>query len=214
MTTKQRGPRPQAKTLVRIDPNNAYARLGLSPRATIKEIQSELNQRRSMLMNASRGRADQRFGDEEAQIIELQRIEKEIGSARARARHDETNPQNELLVVQTSPRDRGLMPDYRDAVISAWLVEELGRMGWLPTAESARLWAPRGLPEELVQFLRPFVRAGESPSPSSRAHQDEREPLPDGVRAPAVDDLDRIDEQRQPISAIAPMIQGKSTKHG
>jgi hypothetical protein len=108
-----------------------------------------------------RTRADQQFGEEDAEMTRLQAIEDEIGTPKARARYDRLNPQNALLTVQPGPDDSVLDPGSRAGLATAWLVEELGRESPLPSPESLPLWAPRGLDPELVAFLTAFATTGD-----------------------------------------------------
>ena len=138
------GERPRAKTMVQLDSDNAYARLGVSPLLPTTEIKEVINRKRKEVMRRRRTRGEQRFGEEEAEMTRLQAIEDEIGTPKARARYDRLNPQNALLTVQPGPSDSILDPASRAGLATAWLVEELGRESSLPTAESLALWAPRG----------------------------------------------------------------------
>jgi hypothetical protein len=165
MSTPNRplGQRPRAKTLVQLDLYNAYARLGVSPLLSTEEIKAAVLRLRKDLMRRRRTRSQQEFGKEEAEITELQAIEDEIGTPKARARYDQANPQNELLTVQPSPSDRYLDPKRRSWLVTSWLVEELGREALLPSPESLALWAVGGLSPELTAFLTEFAddaRAG------------------------------------------------------
>jgi hypothetical protein len=175
------GERPRAKTMVQLDPDNAYARLGVSPLLPTAEIKEVINRERKEEMRRRRTRGEQRFGEEEAEMTRLQAIEDEIGTPRARARYDRLNPQNVLLTVQPGPGDSCLDPANRAGLATAWLVEELGREGPLPSPESLALWAPRGLDPELVAFLAAFASTGD------------RGAAADGLDAPPnLDDLRRI----------------------
>jgi len=151
------GERPRAKTMVQLDPDNAYARLGVSPLLPTPEIKEVINRERKDVMRRRRTRGEQRFGEEEAEMTRLQSIEEEIGTPKARVRYDQLNPQNVLLTVQPGPGDACLDPANRAGLATAWLVEELGREGPLPSPESLALWAPRGLAPELVDFLAAFA---------------------------------------------------------
>jgi hypothetical protein len=148
--------------MVRLDLENAYARLGVSPLMPTEEIKEVINRKRKEVMRKRRTRGEQQFGAEEAEMTRLQAIEDEIGSPKARARYDRLNPQNALLTIQPSPGDVGLDPRFRAALATAWLVEELGRESPLPSPESLALWAPRGLDPDLVAFLARFA-GGEGP---------------------------------------------------
>ena len=90
--------------MVRIDLENAYARLGVSPLMPTDEIKEIINRRRKDLMRLRRTRGEQRFGEEEAEMTRLQAIEDEIGTPKARGRYDRLNPQNALLTIQPGER--------------------------------------------------------------------------------------------------------------
>ena len=120
------GRRPKPKARLLIDPDNAYARLGVSPLASTDEIKAFINDRRSKALSRRRSQGREVFGAEDVEITRLQELEEEIGSARARAAYDQEHPQNELLTVQPSPRDRALEPRQRAQLAAAWLREELG----------------------------------------------------------------------------------------
>jgi hypothetical protein len=164
MANLPNGNRPRARAMVRLDLSNAYARLGVSPLMSTEEIKAVVDRKRKELMRQRRDRAQQEFGKEEAEITELQAIEAEIGSPRARTRYDQANPQNELLTVQPSPHDRWLDPAHRANLISAWLMEELGRDAILPSPESLCFWAPKGIDPELADLLARFGLADNAPS--------------------------------------------------
>jgi|GEM_PF-3173901 len=151
-----RSSRPQPNSRVLIDPNNAYDRLGVSPLDDTEEIGTIIRQRRNEIKTRRGARGDQRFGKEEEELTELQRIEDEIGVPKKRLAYDLANPQNELLTVQPSPDDQYLAPKRRAALVSAWLVEELGDSVLLPSADCLGLWAPGGVDAELLQALKPF----------------------------------------------------------
>jgi hypothetical protein len=157
MTEANGGGRPRAKTMVGLDVHNAYARLGVSPLLPTDEIKEIINRKRKELVRRRRTRADQQFGAEEAEMTSLQAIEDEIGTPKARARYDRVNPQNLLLTVQPAPGDAGLDPGYRSGLVTAWLVEELGRESRIPSAEALSLWAPHGLGPEIIEFLAGFA---------------------------------------------------------
>jgi hypothetical protein len=142
-----------------IDPDNAYARLGASPLASIDEIKRLLSDQRGRAMAARRARGQQTFGDEEQAIIELQAIEKQIGSAAARDAYDREHPQNALLTVQASPRDKRFEPARLASLVTAWLLDELGPDAQLLHPDAYWLWLPGGLDPELAQQLSQFAAA-------------------------------------------------------
>jgi hypothetical protein len=177
MASSENGGRPRAKTLVRLDLENAYARLGVSPRMATEEIKEVINSKRKEVMRRRRTREAQQFGAEEAEMTRLQEIEDEIGSTRARARYDRANPQNSLLTIQPSPSDRWLDPKHRAGLATAWIIEELGREHPLPSPECLPFWAPGGLEPDLVAFLAEFViKAGQDDAGTTR---DDASLLPD-----------------------------------
>ncbi|HEY4238311.1 MAG TPA: hypothetical protein VGM88_00770 [Kofleriaceae bacterium] len=149
--------RPRPKTRLAIDPDNAYGKLGASPHATTDELKKLLSDKRGKAMAARRARGQQTFGDEEAEIIELQAIEKEIGTAAARAAYDREHPQNVLLTVQPSPRDRAFEASRTAGLVTAWLAEELGPDALLLHPDAYWLWLPGGLDPDLARELAPFT---------------------------------------------------------
>ncbi len=95
-------------------------------------------------------------GDDEAEIIELQAIEKQIGSPASREAYDREHPQNALLTVQPAPRDRAFEPAKIASLVTAWLVDELGADSMLLHPDAYWLWLPSGLDSELAAQLAPF----------------------------------------------------------
>jgi hypothetical protein len=161
--------------MVGLDLDNAYARLGVSPLLSTDEIKEVINRKRRELLRRRRTRADQQFGEEETELTCLQAIEDEIGTAKARARYDQLNPQNILLTIQPAPGDASLDPGYRSGLVTAWLLEELGRESRIPSAETLALWAPLGLDPEVVALLAVFAGGHHGDS----AHRDGEVSLPD-----------------------------------
>jgi hypothetical protein len=158
--------RPRPKTRLAIDPDNAYAKLGASPLATTDEIKKLLSDKRGKAMAARRARGQQAFGDEEQEIIELQAIEKQIGTPAARDAYDREHPQNALLTVQPAPRDKAFEPARVASLVTAWLADELGPDALLLHPDAYWLWLPGGLDPELAQLLQPFAATG----PTRTAH--------------------------------------------
>lgn len=148
--------RPRPKTRLAIDPENAYAKLGASPLASLEEIKKILSDKRGKAMAARRAKGQSASGDDEAEIIELQAIEKQIGSAASREAYDREHPQNALLTVQPAPRDRAFEPAKIASLVTAWLVEELGADTLLLHPDAYWLWLPGGLDAELAAQLAPF----------------------------------------------------------
>lgn len=149
--------RPRPKTRLVVDPNNAYARLGVSPLATTEEIKSFVLAKRSKAQASKRSRGDDDFGAAEAEMTRLQEIEEEIGTPRARAKYDAKHPQNELLTVQPARADRRFELRERANLAAAWLVEELGPDGEFPSPESIPLWSP-DIDPQLEELLKRFER--------------------------------------------------------
>jgi len=134
--------RPRARGKLVVDPNNAYARLGVSPLSTTDEIKTFVLAKRSKAQQSKRSRGDDDFGAAEAEMTRLQEIEEEIGTPRARVKYDAKHPQNELLTVQPARADRRFELRERANLAGAWLVEELGADGVFPSPESIPLWSP------------------------------------------------------------------------
>jgi hypothetical protein len=151
--------RPRPKARLAIDPDNAYARLGASPLATTDEIKKLLSDKRGQAMAARRARGQQAFGDEEAEIIALQEIEQLIGTPAARAAYDREHPQNALLTVQPASRDKAFEPPRVAALVTTWLLDELGPDALLLHPDAYWLWLPGGLDPELAAQLTPFASA-------------------------------------------------------
>jgi len=141
--------RPRPRALVRIDPENPYARIGVSPAASNEEIKQLLDLKRRDAVARARDTGDTR-GEEAMRLQELTEI---IGKPERRTAYDRLHPWNELLTVQMPPSSRALESPYRAALVTAALVEELGPEPLLPSAQSLALWAPAGLPEELRALL-------------------------------------------------------------
>ena len=149
--------RPRPKTRLAIDPENAYAKLGASPLSSLDEIKKILSDKRGKAMAARRAKGQSASGDDEAEIIELQAIEKQIGTQLARELYDREHPQNALLTVQPAPRDRAFEPAKIASLVTAWLVEELGADTLLLHPDAYWLWLPGGLDAELAAQLAPFA---------------------------------------------------------
>lgn len=153
--------RPRPKTRLAIDPENAYAKLGASPLASVDEIKKTLSDKRGKAMAARRAKGQSASGDDEAEIIELQAIEKQIGTLAAREAYDREHPQNALLTVQPASRDRAFEPPKIASLVTAWLAEELGSDAMLLHHDAYWLWLPGGLDAELAAQLAPFSETQE-----------------------------------------------------
>lgn len=146
--------RPRPKARVVIDPDNAYARLGVSPLSSLDEIKQTLRERGNKLRRAARMQEGE--GETEA-LARLQAIEDEIGSAKARLAYDQRHPQNELLTVQPSPRDRFVDTARRAELVGRWVLEELGPEARVLTAAAPAWWMPGGVSDALREALAPYV---------------------------------------------------------
>jgi hypothetical protein len=181
-TGASRRPRPRARIV--IDPNNAYARLGVSPLLGTEDIRAFISNLRGKVVGARRGQAAQGFGAAEAEMARLQEIEAEIGTPRARLAYDQAHPQNELLTVQPGPDDRRFEPRERANLVAAWLGEELGPGGLFPSPECRALWSLGGIDGALAEVLARFERdTTGSPRPV------EETTAIDAEQAPEVSDL-------------------------
>jgi hypothetical protein len=149
--------RPRAKTMVGLDLQNAYARLGISPLLATDEIKELINRKRKDVMRRRRTRAQQQFGEEEAEMTRLQAIEDEIGTPKSRIRYDRLNPQNAILTIQPAPQDVAFDSKHRACLATAWLIEELGNATSLPSPESLSLWVSQGLGPDLTAYLSAFA---------------------------------------------------------
>jgi hypothetical protein len=178
--------------MVRLDLYNAYARLGVSPLMTTEEIKATALRKRKEILGKRKQRVIvlQEFGEEEAEMAELQQLESQIGVPKARAQYDQANPQNELLTVQPSPYDRMLDPRHRSSLITAWLIEELGRDSLLPSPDCLALWTPGPPNPDLEAFLQAFVTESSATIDHPLA---ERPGTGDGeAQLPGVEDLIRL----------------------
>jgi len=151
MTTR---PRPKAR--IQPDLDNPYARLGVSPLASIDEIKQVAANRRGELINRRRRQGADGARDLEQQIIEIQDIEKQIATPGVRAAYDREHPQSTLLTVQAGPRDRGFGPANAASLVTAWLAEQLGTEEQLVHPDALWLWLPAGLDPVLAEVLARF----------------------------------------------------------
>src|SRR5207253_1708519 len=140
-----------------VDPNNAYARLGVSPLSSTEEIKAFVLAKRSKAQASKRSRGDDDFGAAEAEMTRLQEIEEEIGTPRARVKYDAKHPQNEMVTVQPERADGRLGLGERANLAAARLVEELGPEGEFPRAESVPLWSP-DIDPRLEEVLKKFEK--------------------------------------------------------
>jgi hypothetical protein len=150
----ERSGRPRARTMVRLDLDNAYAELGVSPLATTKEIKETIARKRGDALGRRRQRGDAAFGEEEVEMTRLQQLEALVGNEKARQIYDRDNPQNLLLTVQPPPGVRWNDPRWRGGLVTAWLIEELGPQASLPSPASHGWWAPAGLEPAAAECIR------------------------------------------------------------
>jgi hypothetical protein len=156
--------RPRPRTRLALDPANAYARLGASPRASTDELKKLLSDKRGKAMAARRAKGQVATADDEREILELQAIERDLGSPAAREAYDREHPQTALLTVQPAPRDRAFEPGRLGALVTAWLLDELPPDALLLHPDAYWLWLPGGLDPELAAQLAPFARADAAPA--------------------------------------------------
>jgi hypothetical protein len=175
-TLGRKRPRPRARVVV--DPDNAYAQLGVSPLSSTEEIKALLNDRRAQAIARRRSRGQQQFGAEETEMARLQSLEAQIGTPRTRAVYDREHPQNELLTVQPGPGDRQLDPRQALGLVTSWLQSELGPSVELPSPDSLSLWAPGGLSPELEAALAPFEEAAPHAHAVASPGSSEAVPMP------------------------------------
>jgi hypothetical protein len=162
--------RPRPKARLGVDVDNPYARLRVSPLASLDEIKRAASEQRGKWMAARRAEGQQGSAELEAAIIAIQDIEREIGTAAARAAYDREHPQNTLLTVQPAPRDRAFGPAGAAGLVTAWLLEELGADALLVHPDAHWLWLPAGGCPDLLRELARFLEArpvADPPSPST-----------------------------------------------
>jgi len=187
----ERKGRPRSRAFLRLDIDNAYERLGISPLAPTEEISSRIAELRGEAARRVKQKLQRGLDDaDEAEIHRLDQIHEEIGDDRRRRVYDEQNPQNVLLTVQPGPSEQLRLRHRRAALVTEWLHGELYADAFLPTPRSLRLWAPAGVPADLLRALAPFAR-------DARASAAEEPTLPaDDPPAPAsIIDLDRLSKE-------------------
>lgn len=152
--------RPRSKAFLRIDLNNAYARLGVSPLAPPEEIASRLADLRGKAIRKLKAKATRSIGEDDEAVYRLDLIDEEIGKPKARKKYDENHPQNILLTVQPSPAERAWLGYRKAGLISEWLLDDLGQDAFLPCLRCLQLWSPNGLDNHLLLFLAQFTTEG------------------------------------------------------
>src|SRR5262245_39778712 len=157
-TKARAGKRPRSNLFLNLDLKNAYARLGVSPLASDKEISDRIGNLRSAAVKRLKAKGNTAVDDPDQQeVLHLNKIEEEIGDPGKRRVYDERHPQNILLTVQTSPVERAWVRHRKAGLISNWVQGELGEAVLCPTPSSPRLWALSGLEAEVLEFLSAFV---------------------------------------------------------
>lgn len=176
--------RPRGKSLLTLNLDNPYTRLGISPTASTREIAERIDARRGEANKRLKAKAAALPDDpDEAEILELDAIHHVIGDDRNRDKYDERHPQDSLLTVQPSGASRVWQRHGRAGLVSDWIAEISGDDALLPTPRCVRLWAPAGLEKELLELLAHF-------SPSS-----DRDGRPAEANAPlSIEDLDSLRE--------------------
>jgi hypothetical protein len=165
------GKRPRSKLFLSLDLKNAYARLGVSPLASDKEISDRIGKLRAAAVKRLKAKGNAAIDDPDRQeAFRLDKIEEEIGDPRKRKIYDERYPQNILLTVQPSPSEQAWARHRKAGLISKWVQNELGEDALCPTPSCLRLWAPSGLDAELISFLGEYS-AGDTPQPASTPPQ-------------------------------------------
>jgi hypothetical protein len=154
--------RPRPKGFLRLDLDNAYARLGVSPLASTEEIADRISELRGKANKTAKAAVDPATkAAAEDEILRLDNISDEIGSPRQRERYDENFPQNILLTVQSSSSEQMWLRHRRAGLISEWLRQGLEPDAFLPAVDCLALWAPAGLSPHFLALL----AASRSPEP-------------------------------------------------
>jgi hypothetical protein len=177
-----RRPRPRPRAMVRIDPGNYYARLGVSPLASTEEIAALIRTRRAALSAKLGTRAGGGFGQEELEITRYDEMNDHIGDARKRKAYDRAHPMNALLTVQEKVTDA--LTDQRtvSGLVTAWLVSEVGAEGLLPSPDSLPLWRPaREAWPDLEPALIPFLVEDDEIGALDEDPEDDRDSLTAGA---------------------------------
>ena len=183
--------RPRARTFLRLDRENAYAELGISPLASAAEISARYAELRKEAMRRVRDKLQRSFDDpDEARVQQLDRVHEKIGDDRRRRLYDEQNPQNVLLTVQPGRAEQLRLRHRRAALVTEWLRGELPPDALLPSPQCLRLWAPTGVPPDLLRELAPFARSAPAPAAGPAP------PPADEPAAPvSIIDLDRLSKE-------------------
>jgi hypothetical protein len=164
--SEHRRSRPKSKSFLKLDLDNAYVRLGVSPLASTEEIASRIADLRGKALKRARAKSRRDFSDaDEEEVRRLDKIDEEIGDEKKRKEYDRKYPQNQLLTVQPSAAEQAWLRHRKAGLISAWLVQELDGAALVPSVICQRLWAPAGLEPELLALLERFkLQPGASPA--------------------------------------------------
>lgn len=148
------GSRPRSRMFLSLDLKNAYARLGMSPLASDKDIADKIGKLRSAAVKRLKAKGNATIDDPDQQeTFRLDKIEEEIGNGQKRNAYDERFPQNILLTVQPSPTEQAWARHRRAGLISLWVQGALADDALCPTPANLRLWSPGGVEAELLDFL-------------------------------------------------------------
>jgi hypothetical protein len=172
MNTGKISKRPKPHSFVQYDPGNYYAKLGISPLTPTREIKKIITRKQNDAKKRRRLHAGGKFGKEDSEFNELQKIMESFASSNKREEYDRLNPQSELLTVQWSEYDDWFDKNSQVDFVSAWMVEELGHEKILPTPRAMQLWFPGGLDAELLDFLAQFETQTGIGSHEGRAPED------------------------------------------
>lgn len=189
--------RPRSKAFLRINLDNAYARLGVSPLASSDKISSRIAELRGKAIKRAKAKAARSAGEEEEEIYRLDHIHNEIGTPKARKKYDEDHPQNILLTVQPSAAEQSWLRYRKAGLMSEWLADELGQDAFLPSLRCLQLWSPGGLDEKLLLFLSQFTQDenAHTEAVGQSAQSDEEGP---GLRV-SPDDLERLKKEKDDV---------------
>ena len=161
------GGRPRSKALLSISLENAYAQLGVSPLASTDEIAERISDLLSQARKRVRAKASKAANDpDEAEILRLQKVDREIGEAKRRAAYDEQYPQNILLTVQPSLTEQSWQRHRRAGLVSEWLHDSLGETALVPSPRCLSYWAPAGVDPAVLEFLEKYAESA-SPAPAA-----------------------------------------------
>ncbi len=182
--------RPRSKAFLKIDLQNAYAQLGVSPLASPDEITDRINNLLGQARKRVRSKAAKDANDpDEAEILRLQKIDHEIGDAKRRIAYDERHPQNVLLTVQPGGTEQARLRYRRAGLISEWIYDLVGESTVTPTPRCLCYWAPKGIEPALLDFLTKYAEAPSEPGSAASPPAEGAEPQL------SIADLERFQER-------------------